>query len=88
MPKQTPHVKRAIALTAALALTVSGITVHKGENAQAASKAPTLSASSVTLKKGQTKKIKIKGIFAVACLLSSTRYRRMRMVSILSANAT
>ena len=59
MPKQTPHVKRAIALTAALALTVSGITVHKGENAQAASKAPTLSASSVTLKKGQTKKIKI-----------------------------
>ena len=59
MPKQTPHVKRAIALTAAFALTVSGITVHKGENAQAASKAPTLSASSVTLKKGQTKKIKI-----------------------------
>ena len=59
MPKQNPHVKRAIALTAALALTVSGITVHKGENAQAASKAPTLSASSVTLKKGQTKKIKI-----------------------------
>lgn len=52
--------KRTAALTAALAITVSGITVNGSKEAQAASKkAPTLSVSSVTLKKGQTKKIKI-----------------------------
>lgn len=51
-----PHVKRAVALTAVFALTVS-----LGGNipAQAKTKGPTLSTSSVNLKKGQTKKIKI-----------------------------
>ena len=51
-------VTRAVALTAAFALTVSGLTVHTSAKA-AAKKAPTLSVSSITLKKGQSKKIKI-----------------------------
>lgn len=49
--------KKGIALAAAFALTVSGVTVTEAE---AASKwAPKLSATNISLKKGETKKIKI-----------------------------
>lgn len=54
------HLHRAIALLTASALTVSGISANDARVQAAKKKAPALSVSSITLKKGQTKKIKIK----------------------------
>ena len=65
------QLKRGTALVAAFALTLSGITVA---DVKAASKTPTLSEKKISIKKGESKKVKVEKKKIRGCLFFKQRY--------------